>query len=488
MALIKPEQLRSGSYSITGSFSGSFYGDGSNLNNLPIPSIDTGSLVTTSSFNSFTSSYYTDSSSFSTRVTNLENFSSSLDATFATDAQLNAATASLSASIANLSSSFETFSGSYNTGSFTGSFEGNLNGTSSWANNSTSSSYALTASYASSATSASYALSASYSNTSTSASFAQTASYVNPLNQNVLINGSLNVTSSFTASGLIYPPADNGEESFIQTDGNGNLSLQYVKTIYEEIVNGESTQLVKGTPVYVSGSQGAASIVYQADASNPTKMPVIYIVADTLSAGESGRGIALGLIKGVNTTGYPAGTEIYIAAGGGWTLTRPTGSAIVQVLGYVTKEGNGGQGVVLNPGPSNLPNIAPGNVWVGGINSYPTTTPTSSLSVASSSFAINAQTASFAPNYTLTQSFDAFTASYNTGSFTGSFTGDGSQLTGIVSSKWTGSNPISRDSDVEITGSLRVQGSITGSLFGTASFATSASFALTASYIDGGFY
>jgi len=69
-----------------------------------------------------------------------------------------------------------------------------------------------------------------------------------------------------------------------------------------------------------------------------------------------------------------------------------------------------------------------------------------------------------------TASFNAFTASYTTGSFTGSFKGDGSQLTGIVSSKWTGSNPISRQSDVEITGSLRVQGSITGSLFGTASY------------------
>jgi hypothetical protein len=87
-----------------------------------IPS--TGSFVLTSSFNSFTSSYYVDSSSFSTRIINLENFSSSLDATFATDAELNAATASLSASISYLSSSFETFSGSYNTGSFTGSFTG----------------------------------------------------------------------------------------------------------------------------------------------------------------------------------------------------------------------------------------------------------------------------------------------------------------------------------------------------------------------------
>jgi len=198
---------------------------------------------------------------------------------------------------------------------------------------------------------------------------------------------SLNVSTSFTASGLIYPTADNGEESFIQTDGNGTLSLQYVKTIYEEIYNGEATTLVKGTPVYVSGSVGAAAQVFRADAGNPAKMPVIYISADTIASGGTGRGIALGLIKGVDTTGYPAGTEIYVGVGGGWTSTRPTGSAIVQTLGYVTKEGAGGQGVVLNPGPNSLPNLPSGSVWVGNSSSIPTPVFTSSLSVASASFA-----------------------------------------------------------------------------------------------------
>jgi len=48
MALIKPQQLRSGIYEITGSFSGSFQGDGSGLINLPI-----GSRIT---FNSTTAS------------------------------------------------------------------------------------------------------------------------------------------------------------------------------------------------------------------------------------------------------------------------------------------------------------------------------------------------------------------------------------------------------------------------------------------------
>ena len=101
MAIIKPGQLSSGSYSISGSFSGSFHGDGSDLTNLPTQSFDTGSFVTTSSFNAFTASY--------------------------------------------------------TTGSFTGSFTGSLSGTASYANTALSSSYALSASYASMALSASYA-------------------------------------------------------------------------------------------------------------------------------------------------------------------------------------------------------------------------------------------------------------------------------------------------------------------------------------------
>ena len=99
----------------------------------------------------------------------------------------------------------------------------------------------------------------------------------------------------------------------------------------------------------------------------------------------------------------------------------------------------------------------------------------------------------------LSESFETFSGSYNTGSFTGSFYGDGSNLTGIISSKWTGSNPITREGNVEITGSLIISGSstfinigpaifsgsvtsvsgFTGSLLGTAE---SASYALTASY------
>ena len=188
---------------------------------------------------------------------------------------------------------------------------------------------------------------------------------------NQTITGSVDITGSVTLNNLIYPTVDNGEKSFIQTDGNGVLSLQYVDTLIEPIRNGESTTLIKGTPVYISGSLGANPVVFAADAGNPTKMPVIYIVKENILTNEVGEGILLGRIEGVNTTGYAPGTEIFVGVGGGWTSTRPTGTAIIQSLGVVTKEGVGGQGIVLNPGPANLPNLPTNELFIGDVNSYP---------------------------------------------------------------------------------------------------------------------
>jgi hypothetical protein len=101
LKLIQGKQIN---VNLTGSFTGSFTGNGSGLTNLPVQNINTGSLVTTSSFNAFTSSY--------------------------------------------------------NTGSFTGSFSGSLFGTASFA---ISSSRAVTSSFAISSSRAVSAATASYS-------------------------------------------------------------------------------------------------------------------------------------------------------------------------------------------------------------------------------------------------------------------------------------------------------------------------------------
>jgi hypothetical protein len=235
------------------------------------------------------------------------------------------------------------------------------------------------------------------------------------------VTGSLSVTGStdltnLTASGLRYPTTDGLEGQVLKTDGTNDLAFGDVNTMYETVYTGEN--ITKSDPLYISGSQGANPIVYKADAANAAKMPVSYIASETIAAGNTTRGIVLGLIEGIDLTGYVAGTEVYVAAGGGWTSTRPTGSAIVQVLGVVTKGGSGGKGLVLNPGPVNLPNLAEGNVWLGNASGVPVAVTGSSLYVDNAVSASYALTASYALN-----------SSLETGSFatTGSNTFTGTQ-------------------------------------------------------------
>ena len=136
-------------------------------------------------------SYNIDSASFSSSISQLKNFSSSLDNTYATDAQLSASASTLQDNInlkvnTSSTSSMTVLSSSY---AVTASFALNVPITASYAISSsqaTSASYAVTASHATNIpVTASYAISASNAQTASyllgvieSASFAQTASFL----------------------------------------------------------------------------------------------------------------------------------------------------------------------------------------------------------------------------------------------------------------------------------------------------------------------
>jgi len=404
MALIKPEQLRSGSYSITGSFSGSFYGDlnGTSSYSLtssyveiaqtasyynetdPIFTSVSGTFVLTSSFNSFTSSYYIDSasfdinilnnsasiallsgsfenvsSSFSTRVTDLENFSSSLDATFATDAELNAATASLSASIANLSSSFEIFSGSYNTGSFTGSFIGDLIGTSSWTENAQTASYvetAQTASYISASNIDGIVLSSSYSLTASYVENAQTASYVlqavsasYALSSSYALSASRAISSSYALSASyalsssysITSSYSNTSTSASHATFADTASLSFRTTQTDVLVLNQSGQnIAKGVVVRITGSNTSSDIPRIVTASyenDNNSANTLGITIEAISNGSQGYVITEGILTGVNTQGFISGQLVYLGATGSIIGTAPIAPLHTVRLGEVIR-------------------------------------------------------------------------------------------------------------------------------------------------------
>ena len=268
---------------------------------------------------------------------------------------------------------------------------------------------------------------------------------------------------------------DNGDKSFLQTDGAGNLSFQYVETVYETIRNMSGGPLDKGTPVYISGSTGDNGNAYVADASNPLKMPATYIVGEDLTDGEVGLAIVGGRIEGVNTTGFPAGTMIYVGEGGGWSDTRPSGSnSTVQLLGVVQKEGNGGQGIVINQLDAILPNIQEGYAWVGDANNQPQPIATSSFggggTIDTGSFATTGSN-TFNGDETIngTNTIPGSTFTVKDGNNTNRIDVVNAALSGI-----TGTDIILNGSVLN-SGDLTVTGTITGTLAQEGTFATTGS-------------
>jgi len=66
---------------------------------------------------------------------------------------------------------------------------------------------------------------------------------------------------------------------------------------------------------------------------------------------------------------------VYVKPGGGLTLTKPTGTNLIQNVGKVGKVNGGGAGsiAVANIQRSNdIPNLAQNNIWIGNASGVPT--------------------------------------------------------------------------------------------------------------------
>jgi hypothetical protein len=171
---------------------------------------------------------------------------------------------------------------------------------------------------------------------------------------NTLIQAGLGITTSYD---------DINNELTIESD-----------TIEELCKNATASTILKGTPVYQTGTAGNAMEIAPADASDSAKMPAVGVLGEDLTAGSEGSLILMGRISGVDTSAFSEGDVIYVASGGGYTDTRPTGqSVLVQNLGRVTKvDASNGGGVVMGAGRSNdVPNLTDGYVFIGNAsNTY----------------------------------------------------------------------------------------------------------------------
>jgi len=161
-----------------------------------------------------------------------------------------------------------------------------------------------------------------------------------------------------------------------RTPGPGEADV-YVG--YIEVKNADTIPLAKSDPVHIVGTDATTGEVnvIKADAADPSKMPALGVLSSDLAIGESGLAINVGELKNIDTSIYTEGDELWVAATGGMSNSKPTGSnvAIQKIAQVLKSDANSGSIMVFGAGRSNdIPNIPQGKVWMGDANDVPVPT------------------------------------------------------------------------------------------------------------------
>jgi hypothetical protein len=366
------------------------------------------------------------------------------------------------------------------------------------ADTATTASYALTSSYVINAISASYAATASYVLNAISASFASTASYVlNAVSSSFATSASyaLSASSALNAVSASYAP----DTTFPYT-GSARITGSLAVT---GSVNASSfTGSLLGTASYATNALSSSYAVTASYVLNAVSSSFATSASYALSASSAVNAVTASYVLNAISASFATSASYALSASSALNAisasyapdtTFPyTGSARIT-------------GSLAVTGSVNATSFT-GSLL--GTASYASQALSSSYAVTAS-YVLNAVSASFATSasYALSASsaVNAVTASYVLNAVSASFASTASYVNPLNQNVTiTGSLTVITGSNIEfqvlntgvnignvisdihnVTGSLRVSGSITGSLLGTASYATNAlssSYALSASF------
>jgi hypothetical protein len=150
------------------------------------------------------------------------------------------------------------------------------------------------------------------------------------------------------------------------------------------VKNTHTASIAKGQPVYITGNVGNSGRlqIAPADASNSAKMPAAGLLLQTLAVNAEGYVITGGYLRNLTTdvidgTSTSSNMTVYVKAGGGLTVTKPTGAGnLIQNVAKVASALGGNAGSLLVSSilrTNDIPNLTTGKIWVGDGNTTEST-------------------------------------------------------------------------------------------------------------------
>jgi hypothetical protein len=134
-------------------------------------------------------------------------------------------------------------------------------------------------------------------------------------------------------------------------DSGTTIDLQVGQEEIVRVFNSESTALLEGEIVYVSGSQGNRPRVKRAIAtSDGYSVTTLGMVSKDIDPGAEGYVTTFGIISNLNTLGLTGGTPIWLSptTPGGYTSIKPQAPFHTVLIGYVLRIDNNVGSVFVN--------------------------------------------------------------------------------------------------------------------------------------------
>lgn len=103
-----------------------------------------------------------------------------------------------------------------------------------------------------------------------------------------------------------------------------DITLQVGQEEWVRCYNNTGSTITNGTPVYVLGSFDESPSIAPADATTLSKAEVIGLATHDIPTGNFGMVTTRGLVSGIDTSSFTAGTKIHLSASGGYQELPPT--------------------------------------------------------------------------------------------------------------------------------------------------------------------
>jgi len=169
------------------------------------------------------------------------------------------------------------------------------------------------------------------------------ANIVGPITASILSASSHIITSYIDFNKTATPAFAEGRVNWIDdtktlaidTDVN-DIQIEVGHQTVVRVRNQTPSTILKGRVVYMSGSSGNRPLIYTSSWDfDPTSADTLGLVAADINTNNNGYVISNGIIRGVNTSAFTAGTALYLSSSGQITSTVPVAPLHTVRLGKV---------------------------------------------------------------------------------------------------------------------------------------------------------